>query len=177
MPNESNSLRLAELVKTAVELAPESRAAFLDEECYFDPAMRAEIESLLQQEEGLSEFIKEPALNFVAESLLGRGALSPGEVISHYDIISLIGSGGMGEVYLAHDRQLDRRVALKLVRRVLASGDMLRHFKREEHLLASFNHPNIAQLYGSGVTSDEVPFFVMEYIEARVSITIATSRN
>jgi serine/threonine-protein kinase len=165
VPNESNSLRLAELVKTAVELAPESRAAFLDEECYFDPAMRAEIETLLQQEEGLSEFIKEPALNFVAESLLGRGALSPGEIISHYDIISLIGSGGMGEVYLAHDRQLDRKVALKLVRRVLASDEMLRHFKREEHLLASLNHPNIAQLYGSGVTSDEVPFFVMEYIE------------
>ena len=65
MPKESNSLRLAELVKTAVELAPESRAAFLDEECYFDPAMRAEIESLLQQEEGLSEFIKKPALNLV----------------------------------------------------------------------------------------------------------------
>jgi serine/threonine-protein kinase len=167
VPNENNSLRLAELVKTAVELAPESRAAFLDEECYFDPAMRAEIESLLQQEEGLSEFIKEPALNFVAESLLGRGALSPGEVISHYDIISLIGSGGMGDVYLAHDRQLDRRVALKLVRRVLASDDMLRHFKREEHLLASLNHPNIAHLYGSGVTSDEVPFFVMEYIEGQ----------
>jgi len=165
VPNESNSLRLAGLVKTAVELAPESRAAFLDEECYFDPAMRAEIESLLQQEEGLSEFIKEPALNFVAESLLGRGALSPGEVISHYDIISLIGSGGMGEVYLAQDRQLDRRVALKLIRRGLNSEDIIRHFKREEHLLASLNHPNVAQLYGSGLTADGVPFFVMEYVE------------
>ena len=166
MPNE-RAERLAELVKSAVERGPESRAAFLEEECRSDPAMHAEIASLLQQQEDASEFIEEPALHLVAESLVGRGALSAGQVISHYDIISPIGSGGMGEVYLAHDRQLDRKVALKLVRRVLASDDMLRHFKREEHLLASLNHPNIAQLYGSGVTSDGVPFFVMEYVEGR----------
>src|ERR1700740_2640061 len=166
MPDQ-RAQRLAELGKSAVECELEARPAFLDDECRSDPAMRAEIKSLLQQEEGLSEFIKEPALNFVAESLLGSGALSPGEVISHYHIISLIGSGGMGEVYLAHDRQLDRKVALKLVRRVLASDDMLRHFTREEHLLASLNHPNIAQLYGSGVSVDGIPFFAMEYVEGQ----------
>src|SRR5438552_2483064 len=73
----------------------------------------------------------------------------------------------MGEVYLAQDRQLDRRVALKLIRRGLNSEDIIRHFKREEHLLASLNHPNIAQLYGSGLTADGVPFFVMEYVEGQ----------
>jgi serine/threonine-protein kinase len=166
VPNDRAG-RLAELVKSAVERGPESRAAFLEEECRSDPAMRAEIESLLQQQQGVSRFIEEPALHLAAESFLRQGTFSAGQTIAHYHIVSLIGSGGMGEVYLAQDHQLDRRVALKLVRRSLASDDMLRHFKREEHLLASLNHPNIAQLYGSGLTADGVPFFVMEYVEGQ----------
>jgi serine/threonine protein kinase/tetratricopeptide (TPR) repeat protein len=159
--------RLAELVKSAIEREPGSRAAFLDEECRSDLAMRAEIESLLQQQEGASRFIEMPALHLAAESLIREGSFRTGQTIGDYEIVSLIGSGGMGEVYLAQDRQLHRRVALKLVRRALASDDMLRHFKREEHLLASLNHPNIAQLYGSGLTADGVPFFVMEYVEGQ----------
>jgi serine/threonine protein kinase len=163
VPNERAG-RLAELVKSAIERGAEHWEAFIEKECSSDAAMRAEIKSLLRQQEGASEFIEEPALHLVAQSLVSRGALGAGQVVTHYEIISLIGSGGMGEVYLAHDCELDRKVALKLVRRALASGDMLRHFKREEHLLASLNHPNIAQLYGSGLTADGVPFFVMEYI-------------
>ena len=166
MPNE-RAERLAELVKSAVERGPESRAAFLEEECRSDPAMHAEIASLLQQQEGVSRFIEVPALHFAAESFLGQCALSAGQIIGHYETVSLIGSGGMGEVYLAQDRQLDRKVALKLIRRGLNSEDIIRHFKREEHLLASLNHPNIAQLYGSGLTADGVPFFVMEYVEGQ----------
>jgi len=159
--------RIAELVKSALELPPEDRASFLDRECSGDPAMRAEIASLLQQQEGVSRFIEVPALHLAAESFLGQGAFGAGQIIGHYEIVSLIGSGGMGEVYLAQDRQLDRRVALKLIRRGLNSEDIVRHFKREEHLLASLNHPNIAQLYGSGLTADGVPFFVMEYVEGQ----------
>ncbi|PYK25757.1 MAG: hypothetical protein DME59_09555 [Verrucomicrobia bacterium] len=166
MPSD-RAERLAELVKSAVERGPERRAAFLEEECRSDPAMQAEIASLLQQQEGVSRFIEVPALHLAAESFLGQGALSAGQIIGHYEIVSLIGSGGMGEVYLAQDRQLDRRVALKLIRRGLNSEDIIRHFKREEHLLASLNHPNIAQLYGSGLTADGVPFFVMEYVEGQ----------
>src|SRR5207237_2091141 len=141
--------------------------AFRDEECRSDPAMRAEIESLLQQQEGASRFIEMPALHLAAESLIREGAFRTGQTIGDYEIISLIGSGGMGEVYLAEDGQLHRKVALKLVRRGMDSKDIIRHFKREEHLLASLNHPNIAQLYGSGLTADGVPFFVMEYVEGQ----------
>jgi serine/threonine protein kinase len=159
--------RLAELVKSAVERGPESRAAFLEEECRSDPAMYAEIASLLQQQEGVSRFIEVPALHLAAESFVGQGEFSAGQIIGHYEIVSLIGGGGMGDVYLAQDRQLDRRVALKLIRRGLNSEDIVRHFQREEHLLASLNHPNIAQLYGSGLTADGVPFFVMEYVEGQ----------
>jgi len=166
MPDQ-RAQRLAELVKSAVECEPEARPAFLDDECRSDPAMRAEIESLLQQQEGASQFIEIPALHLAAKSFMREGAFCAGQTIGDYEIISLIGSGGMGEVYLAEDEQLHRKVALKLVRRGMDSDDIIRHFKREEHLLASLNHPNIAQLYGSGVSVDGIPFFAMEYVEGQ----------
>src|SRR5438270_2972275 len=166
MPDQ-RAERLAELVKSAIECEPGSRATFLDEECRSDLAMRGEIESLLQQQEGASRFIEMPALHLAAESLIREGAFRTGQTIGDYEIVSLIGSGGMGEVYLAQDRQLHRKVALKLVRRDMDSEDIIRHFKREEHLLASLNHPNISQLYGSGVSVDGIPFFAMEYVEGQ----------
>jgi eukaryotic-like serine/threonine-protein kinase len=107
---------LAELVKSAIERGPEERFAFLDEECSADPAMRAEIEALLEQQEGARRFIEMPALHLMAESLVREGTFRAGQTIGDYEIISLVGSGGMGEVYLAQDRQLHRKVALKLIR-------------------------------------------------------------
>src|SRR4029077_13856497 len=74
------------------------------------------------------------------------------------------GSGGMGDVYLAEDQQLHRKVALKIVRRGLGTSDIIRRFQREEKILASLTHPNIARLYGGGVTPEGVPYFVMEYV-------------
>src|SRR6201981_3621106 len=115
--------RVAELVKSAVECEPEARPAFLDNECRSDPAMRAEIESLLQQQEGASQFIEIPALHLAAKSFIRESAFGAGQTVSGYEIISLIGSGGMGEVYLAEDGQLHRKVALKLVRRGMDSED------------------------------------------------------
>ena len=164
MPNEWAE-RVAELVKSAVEREPESWPAFLDQECGSDAAMRAEIESLLKQQEHATRFIETPALHLAAESLVRDGAFHAGQTIGDYEILSLIGTGGMGEVYLAHDRHLHRKAALKFVRRGMDSDDILRRFQHEERLLASLNHPNIAQLYGSGVTTDGIPFFAMEYVE------------
>ena len=71
----------------------------------------------------------------------------------------------MGEVYLAQDRQLHRRVALKLVRRGMNTDEIVRRFLHERRLLASLNHPNIAQLYDAGVTPDGIPFFAMEHVD------------
>ena len=164
MPDQ-RAQRLAELVKSAVECEPEARPAFLDDQCRSDPAMRAEIESLLQQQEGASQFIEIPALHLTAKSFMRESAFRAGQTVGGYEIISLIGSGGMGEVYLAEDGQLHRKVALKLVRRGMDSEDIIRHFKREEQILASLTHPNIARLYGGAVTSEGIPYFVMEYVE------------
>ncbi len=157
--------RVAELVKSAVECGPETWSAFLDEECGSDPAMRAEIESLLQEHEGASRFLEVPALHLAAESLVRGGVFHAGQTIGDYEIVSLIGSGGMGDVYLAQDRQLHREVALKMVRRGLDTDDLVRRFQREEQILASLNHPNIARLYGGAITAEGLPYFVMEYVE------------
>jgi len=164
MPDQ-RAEQVAELVKSAVECGPGQWSAFLDRECEGDPALRAEIESLLLEDEGASQFLEMPALHLAAESLVREGAYRAGQIVGDHEIVSLIGRGGMGEVYLALDRQLHRKVALKLVRRGMASEEMIHHLKREEHLLASLNHPNIAQLYGGGVTADGIPFFAMEYVE------------
>ncbi|MEA2729681.1 MAG: eukaryotic-like serine/threonine-protein kinase, partial [Acetobacteraceae bacterium] len=162
---EPQAERVAELVKTALELPPESWAAFLDAERDLDASTRADIESLLRQNETASRFLETPAVHYAAQTLIGEGAYLPGQTVGGYTIVSLIGRGGMGEVYLAEDRELHRRVAIKFVHRSIASHELIRHFKREEHLLASLNHPNIAQLYGAGLTTDGIPFFAMEYVE------------
>jgi eukaryotic-like serine/threonine-protein kinase len=137
----------------------------LDVECGPDRAIRAEIESLLAHHERDSRFIEEPALHLAARTFVGEGAHREGQLIGDYKILSLIGGGGMGEVYLAEDRRLHRKAALKLVRPGMDSEDIVRRFKREELLLASLNHGNIAQLYGSGITADGIPFFAMEFVE------------
>ncbi|MGI8957125.1 MAG: protein kinase domain-containing protein [Chthoniobacterales bacterium] len=166
MPNE-RAERLAELVKSALELPAPGWPAFLDQECRNDRELRAEIESLLIQQDQIGRFLEEPAVHLAADELLPASARPPGEVIGDYEILSLIARGGMGEVYLAEDCQLGRQVALKLIRRGLDSANLIRHFRREERLLASLNHPNIAQLFGGGVTPDGIPFFAMEYVEGR----------
>ncbi len=167
MTSLERAQRVAEIVKSALERGSQECAPFLDETCAGDKELRAEVESLLKEVEGISRFIEEPALYLAAETLVRASACAAGQLIGNYEILSLIARGGMGEVYLAQDRQLHRRVALKLVRRGMDSADLIRHFKREERLLASLNHPNIAQLYGGGVTADGIPFFAMEYVEGQ----------
>lgn len=159
--------RVAEIVKSALEHGPQDCAAFVEESCAGDEELRAEVASLLKEGEGISRFIEEPALHFAAETFVREGACAAGQLIGDYEILSLIARGGMGEVYLAQDRQLQRKVALKLVQRGMDSADLIRHFNREERLLASLNHPNIAQLYGGGVTADGIPYFAMEYVEGQ----------
>ncbi len=157
--------QIAEVVKAALERERAEWPVFLDEACAGDPEMRGEVDELLQFQDAASQFIEEDAVHLAAKALARDPEVSSLAPIAGYQILSRIGVGGMGEVYLAEDQQLHRKVALKLVRRAVASEEMLHHFKREQHLLASLNHPNIAQLYGGGVSADGIPFFAMEYVE------------
>ena len=104
-----------DLFQLAVERAPGERAAFLDEACHDDEDMRREVESLLASYNRAENFIELPAFEIAPELVTNdrHGALV-GKVIGHYRIESLIGIGGMGEVYLARDEGLGRKAALKL---------------------------------------------------------------
>jgi serine/threonine protein kinase/Flp pilus assembly protein TadD len=94
-------------------------------------------------------------------------SLSPGASLGRYKILSLLGAGGMGEVYLAEDAQLHRKVAVKVLPVTLASSrDRMRRFVQEAQAAAALNHPNIAHIYEIGV-ADGVNFIAMEFIEGQ----------
>jgi len=156
---------IAEVVKLALERERAEWPAFLDEACAGDPEMRAEVDSFLRFQDVASEFIEQGALHVAAETLARSPASPFPHQVGEYEILSRIGVGGMGEVYLAHDTKLKRRVALKLVRAGMDTAEIVSRFRHEEQILASLNHPNIAQLYGAGVAAQDIPFFAMEYIE------------
>lgn len=158
----------AELVENAFELEGAQRTAFLAQACGDDLELRAEVEALLQEEERAAKLMSAPAAEFGAELLRDEatiGELSTGEMLGDYRIISLLGEGGMGEVYLADDTHFGRQVAIKLIKQGFGTKEFVRHFRQEERILAALNHPNIARLYGGAVTQKGLPYFVMEYVE------------
>ena len=151
---------VAELFDTAIDQDTAERAAFLHQHCGADPDIRAEVESLVRAAKSAPGFMESGP----AAPRQEHGVFTSGAVIGEYEIVSLIGKGGMGEVYLANDRRVTRQVALKLVRGGLDRETLTRRFQREQQLLAALNHPNIGQLFETGVTSEGSPFFAMEYV-------------
>lgn len=164
----SRAERVAEIVEGALEREPAERRRFVDEACSTDANLRAEVESLLGFQEQARDFIESPAYEIASGILVEHnGELKPGQILGDYKIVSLLGEGGMGEVYLATDTKLERPVAIKIVKHGLGSASVVRHSRKEEKILAALNHPNIARLYGAEVTSSGLPYFVMEYVEGR----------
>jgi tetratricopeptide (TPR) repeat protein len=158
--------RIAEIVEQALEVEIGRRGPLLVELCGEDQELLVEVASLLHFQEKARDFIETPAVEAVAELLADeRTGLQPGDALDGYKIVSLLGEGGMGEVYLANDTSLGRKVAIKLLKYGLGTANFVRHFHQEEQILAGLTHPNIAQLYGGAVTTNGVPYFVMEYVD------------
>jgi serine/threonine protein kinase/tetratricopeptide (TPR) repeat protein len=158
--------RVAEIVERALEVEIGQRGQLIVDLCGDDQDLFVEVASLLQFEEKARDFIEAPAVEKVAEVLAGGvSELKAGEVLGDYKIEKLIGEGGMGEVYLAEDTKLGRKVAIKLIKQGFGTASFLRHFQNEEKILAGLNHPNIARLYGASVTAAGIPYFVMEYVD------------
>src|SRR5262245_59604200 len=108
--------RVDEIFQAAIELKAEERTAFIESACASDEELRLKVESLITADEQGSSFIDEPAFQTAAGLLATlEPELKEGQSIGHYEIIGLIGRGGMGEVYLAKDKLLGRRLALKLL--------------------------------------------------------------
>jgi len=158
--------KVDEIFHAALRCQPEERKAFIDKACQGDEELRRELESLLAQESAANAFIEEPAMDIMAKELADdqREAFI-GRNIGQYKIISLLGAGGMGEVYRAEDRDLKRQVAVKVLASCFADDrERMARFEREAHLLASLNHPNIAAIYGLQ-ESDGVRALIMELVE------------
>ena len=140
------------LFHAALKLNAGERARFLSDACVSDSALREEVESLISAHEENVGFIDSPATtvltDFHGEPLVGRE-------FGHYKIVSLVGRGGMGEVFLAEDSKLDRKVALKLLPdQILNDKTRLHRFVQEAKAASSLNHPNIIVIHDIGSDGD-----------------------
>jgi len=152
----------------ALKLPINERTAFVQKSSNGDDELRREVESLLESHAQAGSFIDKRSLFFSDEEVGEKSEiLSPGELIGSYRILREIGRGGMGAVYLAEraDQEYEKQVAIKLIKRGMDTDAVLRHFRNERQILASFDHPNIARLFDGGTTDDGLPYFVMEYVE------------
>ncbi len=160
--------KIEELLNAALELAPDGRRQFLNQ-LNASPELRREVESLLACEEHANGFLDAPVLalsaDFMEDENLNDGRA--GEHVGPYRIVREIGRGGMGAVFLAEraDGEFEQEVALKVVGRSFADSELKRRFRQERQILASLNHSNIARLLDGGVSKDDEPFLVMEYVE------------
>jgi serine/threonine protein kinase len=136
----------------------------LDGACNGDAELRRQVERLLSNEERAGSFLERPAIEDVAVTQTAAGSLLGGK-FGPYEIVSLLGADGMGEVYRAHDRKLGRNVAIKTLPYEFAGDpERLARFRREARTLASMNHPNIASIYGLE-ESGNVDCLVLELVE------------
>src|SRR5512132_2141107 len=166
--------QVEDIFQAAVGLEVEDRAQYVSVACAGDINLRRDVETLLSQHESAGDLLKKAvygetevhALESFAEDdhdpLLGRR-------LGAYRIEREIGRGGMGAVYEAArvDKEFQRRVAIKLVKRGMDTDFILRRFRKERQILASLDHPNVAQLLDGGTTDDGLPYFVMEFIEGQ----------
>ena len=151
------------LFEAALSRAPSERSAFLDEACAGDETLRREVESLLAHDRDARGFLEAPAVELVEDT--GSDLSLVGRQFGSHRIVGLLGSGGMGEVYRAHDTKLGRDVAIKTLPRVFgADPDRRSRFEREARLLAALNHPHIGAIYGFE-DIDGTPALVLELVD------------
>ncbi len=156
--------RVEELFHAALEHPLEQRQAWLDATCGGDAELSRQVESLLSNEGRAGSFLERPAIEDITVTPTSGGSLL-GRKFGPYLIVSLLGAGGMGEVYRAHDSKLGRDVAIKTLPYEFAGDpERLARFRREARALASLNHPNIAAIYGLEESGD-VDYLVLELVE------------
>src|SRR4029434_3908485 len=165
--------RLTELFHAALDIAPDQRAAFLDQVCDSDAELRRELESLLVAHDQRAGYTEKPPDDIAAAMYLAQqdnggaaaASLPPNTRIDRYEIRSLLGKGGMGEVYLVEDTTLRRLVALKLLPAAAAANeDRMRRFIQEAKAAAALSHPHIAQIFEIG-EHNGTHFIAMELVD------------
>ncbi len=159
---------IEDLFQAALAHAPEERSAFLGTECAGDEPLRRELESLIAHHGQASNFLEASLPQIAAELLVeGRAPVAVGQAIGHYKVIAPLGAGGMGEVYLAQDTRLDRRIALKILPpSFTANPARSLRFEQEARAASALNHPNIITVHEIGL-SDGIPFMVTEFVDGQ----------
>src|SRR6266540_4367918 len=164
--------------QSALDKDPSERAAFVRASCGDDQTVLRDVQSLLSYEADAESFLERPAMD-----LARRSSSEPhentltGRTLSHYQVVSLLGAGGMGEVYLARDPRLDRTVAIKILPGDLAEDpERMQRFEREARAASALNHPNVATIYDVG-ESDGVHFIVMEHVEGETVAARVAGRS
>jgi serine/threonine protein kinase len=138
--------QVKQIFNSALRVDPSERAAFLSEACGGDEALRKEVETLIEADGKEGSFIDSPALKI--SRAFETTELKPGQTVGSYVITCSIGRGGMGEVYLANDIRLSRRVRLRSCpRRLFKDAERMRRFEQEARTASALNHPNIITIY------------------------------
>src|SRR5262249_39624017 len=161
------------LYYAALERAPDERAAYLADACADDSGLLREVEALLRYDPTDGSFMQDNALAVAAQALepneLSQTApqLLPGQEVGAYKILALLGRGGMGEVYLAEDKRLHRKVALKLLPAQFTNdAERVRRFEREASAASATNHPNIITIHEIG-QAEGAHFIGSEFVEGQ----------
>jgi len=162
--SDQNWNQVWEVFHQIVEAEPQSRDQLLDQLCQQDLQLKSEILSLLEAHNQTDSLIDQPAHTLVEQA---PQTILAGQQIGPYSIEKLIGSGGMGEVYLAHrhDGTFRQQVAIKFAAFARYSPALLERFETERQILSDLSHPAIARLYDGGSTEQGTPYLVMEYIQ------------
>jgi eukaryotic-like serine/threonine-protein kinase len=172
--------RIEELFHAALELEPQARPAFLQQACGADAGLRKEVESLLDSAGKTIDFVPQAVLEVAhkmsaeddhdknatgVQSGFFKMTIAAGAELAHYKVISMIGAGGMGEVYLAEDLRLRRKVALKMLAPDLTGDEHgLQRFEQEARAASALNHPNIMTVYEFG-QAEGLHFIASEFVE------------
>ncbi|HKQ75805.1 MAG TPA: serine/threonine-protein kinase, partial [Blastocatellia bacterium] len=178
--------QIKEVYDRALDLCSDEREDFLVEACGDDEDLRREIETLLAAHENAGKFLQSPAVEVAAREIISDHFISTvtaippaapqliGRELANYRIISLLGRGGMGEVYLAEDARLHRKVALKMLSpQFTGDADRVRRFEWEARAVSTLNHPNIMTIFEIGQAGG-LCFMATEFIEGRTLRQVLT---
>ena len=155
--------------QSALDLDASDRKEYLEKACADDESLRGQVETLLAANDDAGTFIGGNAARDAAHLLEDSPDLTlSGENLEHYEILSVLGSGGMGKVYLAKDSKLNRSIAIKTLPDSFASRkEHVKRFQTEAKAAATLNHPNVATVYSVEETGEPRYFITMEYVEGR----------
>jgi serine/threonine-protein kinase len=161
-------LQVREIFEAALAREPAGRGTFVRSACSDDEPLRDEVLRLLRAKEEAGSFLEQPVITGLAAPSSRNPVFTTGAAIAHrFQILEILGSGGMGEVYRAHDRKLRRTVALKvLASEHLSDPERRRLLLKEARAASALNHPNIATVHDLS-SEGEVDFITMEYVDGQ----------